>query len=154
MRLLRQRPTAAFVVALIALFVALGGTAGAVVTAAVPLAKRALMADNAKKVNGLTATQIATAGARAGAALPGPASTATGLVVIKSQSAGQLAVDGPLTPFDVACDSGKVIGGGISSDGAVVTFDSFPKTDTTWEVVGANLGSAIANVTAYAICLK
>ena len=44
-----RRPTPALVIAMIALFVALGGTAGAVVTAAVPLAKRALVADNAKR---------------------------------------------------------------------------------------------------------
>ena len=43
-----RRLSPAFVVAMIALFVALGGTAGAVVTAAVPLAKRALVADKAK----------------------------------------------------------------------------------------------------------
>ena len=36
-----KRPSPAFVVAMVALFVALGGTAGAVVNAAVPLAKRA-----------------------------------------------------------------------------------------------------------------
>ena len=47
-----KRPSPALVVATVALFVALGGTAGAVVTAAVPLAKRALVADNAKKVGG------------------------------------------------------------------------------------------------------
>ena len=55
MNLRMKRPSPAFVVAMVALFVALGGTAGAVVTAAVPLAKRALVADNAKKVGGLTA---------------------------------------------------------------------------------------------------
>ena len=44
----RRRPSPALGVAMIALFVALGGTAGAVVTAAVPLAKRALVADKAK----------------------------------------------------------------------------------------------------------
>ena len=53
-----KRPSPAFVVAMVALFVALGGTAGAVVTAAVPLAKRALVADNAKKLGGQTSAQI------------------------------------------------------------------------------------------------
>jgi hypothetical protein len=65
-RIRRQSP--ALVVAMLALLVALGGTAGAVVTAAVPLAKRALSADrakvalvaeNAKKVDGQTVSQIA-----------------------------------------------------------------------------------------------
>ena len=65
------RPSPALVVAVLALFFALGGAAGAAVTAAVPLAKRALTADNAKKLNGFSATQIATAGARAGAEIPG-----------------------------------------------------------------------------------
>jgi hypothetical protein len=54
-----RRPSPAFVVAVIALFVALGGTAGAVVNAAMPLAKRALVADNAKKLGGQTASQLA-----------------------------------------------------------------------------------------------
>jgi len=44
-----------------------GGTAGAVTTQVVPLAKRALVADNAKKVGGLTATQLGAAAAQAGA---------------------------------------------------------------------------------------
>jgi hypothetical protein len=43
-----KRPSPAMVVATAALFFALGGTAGAIVTAAVPLAKRALVADKAK----------------------------------------------------------------------------------------------------------
>ena len=56
-----KRPSPALVVAMVALFVALGGTAGAVVTAAVPLAKRELVSDNAKKLNGFTANQVASA---------------------------------------------------------------------------------------------
>ena len=54
-----KRSTAALVVAMLSLFVALSGTAGAVVSAAVPLAKRALVADNSKKVGGQTPAQIA-----------------------------------------------------------------------------------------------
>src|SRR6266516_614707 len=50
-------PNPAMIVALLALFVALGGTA--VAAGVVPLARRALLADNAKKLNGLTAAQIA-----------------------------------------------------------------------------------------------
>ena len=45
-------PNPAMIVALLALFVALGGTA--VAAGVVPLARRALLADNAKKLNGLT----------------------------------------------------------------------------------------------------
>ena len=88
-----KRPSPAFVVAMIALFVALGGTAGAVATQAVPLAKRALVAENAKKLGGQTVAQIAaqaTAKAvRQSPAAPGPASTAAGLVVIKTQAAAR-----------------------------------------------------------------
>ena len=47
-----KRPSPAFVVAMIALFVGLTGTAGAVATQVVPLAKRALVAENAKKLGG------------------------------------------------------------------------------------------------------
>lgn len=52
-----RRLSPAFVVATIGLFVALGGTAGAVVTTAVPLARRALVADKAKVA---TTAKIAT----------------------------------------------------------------------------------------------
>src|SRR5215218_5115976 len=104
-----RRPTAAFGVATVALFVALGGTAGAVVTAAVPLAKRALVADNATKLGGKTAPQIVAQAAKA----PGPASTAAALVVVKTGTWS-------LTPgtggnFTATCDDGlKAIGGGWS----------------------------------------
>ena len=154
-----KRPTPAFAVAMIALFVALGGTAGAVATATVPLAKRALVADNAKKLGGLTAPQVAAAGAKAALALSPegarPASTAAGLVAIKTQSAGIVPPGNALSTLGAACDAGsKVIGGGMSSDGAIVTFDSYPKGDTAWEVVVGNFGSGAANVSVYAICLK
>lgn len=152
-----KRPSPAFVVATIALFVALGGTAGAVATQAVPLAKRALVADNAKKLGGQTLAQLsarAAQAAQAAATAPGPASTAAGLVVTKSLAVGQIS-PGTLKTSSVACDAGtRVVGGGMSSDGAVVTFDSYPKSDTEWEVVTGNLGSGAANVSLYALCLK
>jgi hypothetical protein len=157
-----KRPSPAFVVAMVALFVALGGTAGAVVTQAVPLAKRALLADNAKKVGGQTSAQIISKAAQQGAsqalqlspAGARPASTATGLVVSKSQAAGS--VDpGTVRVAQIACDSGQtVVGGGMSSDGAVATFDSYPLNATTWEVGFGNLGAGAANISTYALCLK
>ena len=155
---IHKRPSAALVVAMVALFVALGGTAGAVVNAAVPLAKRALSADNAKKLNGLTAKQIATVGAQAGAELskdiPGPASTAQGLVVIKTAAVGQVPT-GQFKEGSLACDSGqKVMGGGLSSDGAVVMVDSYPSNDTTWATSGVNLGAGTANISIWVTCLK
>jgi hypothetical protein len=154
-----KRVSPALVVAMIGLFVALGGTAGASGQAPVPLAKRALVADNAKKVGGLTAPQVAAAGAKAALALSPegarPASTAAGLVVIKTQAAGIVPPGGSLPAFSVSCDTGaKVIGGGMSSDGAIVTFDSYPKGDAAWEVVVGNFGSGAANVSVYAICLR
>jgi hypothetical protein len=155
----RKRPSAALVVAMLALFVALGGTAGAVVSAAVPLAKRALVADNAKKLGGQTAGQIASQAAsqavtQAGA-VPGPASTAAGLVSTKTQSA-QLGAGGGQT-FQLACDSGqKVLSGGFAADNAVIiAVANGPVSDTTWGIGLLNLDdSAPANVNMYAVCIK
>jgi hypothetical protein len=163
-------PSPALAVALAALFVALSGTA---VAAGVPaLAKRALtadkakVADNAKKLGGQTSAQLlatantaakaaATAAGTAAAQQPGPASTAVGLVTIKTASAGQMPPGNAIRTIGIACDAGqKVIGGGMSSDGVIVTFDSYPNTDASWEVVIGNLGGGTANVNVYAICLK
>ena len=146
-------------VAMLALFVALSGIATAAV--AVPLAKRALVADNAKKLGGRTPAQLnaasvaaARAAAQTAAAQPGPASTAAGLVVVKNLSGGQLAVDTG-RDFSIACDAGqKVMGGGFTSDGSVFNLDSYPQSDTTWVMFLANAGTAPANVTLYATCLR
>jgi len=163
MTVLKKRPSAALVVAMIALFVALGGTAGAVVTAAVPLAKRALVADNAKKLGGQTAPQIvaqgAAQGAKAAAALSPPgareASTAVGLVSTKTQSA-QLGA-GAAQAFQIVCDTGqKVLSGGFVADNAVIiAVGNGPVSDTTWGIGLLNLdSSAPANVNLYGICIK
>ncbi len=160
-----KRPSATLVVAMIALFVALGGTAGAVVTAAVPLAKRALVADNAKKVGGLTATQLGGAAATAGAkaalsespAGPRPASTAASLVTTKS------------VPFSVAqgseqivtatCDAGsKAVGGGFNNptNALVLSAGSSATADGAgWTEDLVNVSSSIAGSgTVVAMCLK
>ena len=153
-----KRPSPGLVVALVALFFALGGTAGAVVTAAVPLAKRALVADNAKKVGGVTAAQLGGAAVqlalKESPAGPRPASTAAGLVAIKTGTAS-LAADAE-GEFTVSCDTGqKVLGGGFTSNGAVFSFDSFPASDTAWRLYLANGSqSAGANITLYATCLR
>jgi hypothetical protein len=153
-----QRLSPTFVVALVALFFALGGTAGAVVTAAVPLAKRALVADNAKKVGGVTATQLGGAAVqlalKQSPAGPRPASTAAGLVTVKSGTAS-LAANGE-GEYTVSCDAGqRVMGGGFTSDGAVFSFDSYPASDTAWRLYLANASqSAGANITLYATCLR
>ena len=153
-----RRPSGALVVAMIALFVALGGTAGAVVTAAVPLAKRALVADNAKKLNGVTAGQLGSAAAsvalRESPAGPRPASTAGALLGIKTSSV-TLPANGE-GEFTIACDSGqRVAGGGFSSDGAVFNFDSYPASESAWRLYLANGStSSAANITLYATCLR
>jgi hypothetical protein len=157
MNVWKKRPSVAFVVAMLALFVALGGTAGAVVTAAVPLAKRALVADNAKKVGGQSAAQIVSAGAKAGATLAAqnPPSSAAALVTRKSSSASIGAGAGQ--SFSIACDAGqKVLGGGFSSDGPlIVAVASGPTDDSTWSLGLLNLDdSGGHNVTLYATCLK
>lgn len=148
------RPSPALIVAVIALFVALGGTAGAVVTAAVPLAKVALTANNAKKLNGQTSAQIISRAAAQGSTAPGPASTAAGVVSVKTGTNALAA--GAEGEFTVACDAGqKVAGGGFSTDGAVLTFDSHPSNDSTWRLYLVNLNTgAVANLTLYATCIR
>jgi len=155
---LMRRPSPALVVAMVALFVALGGTAGAVVTAAVPLAKRALVADNAKKLNGVTATQLGSAAVqvalRASPAGPRPASTAAGVVSVKTSTAS-LAANGE-GEFTLSCDAGqKVAGGGFSSDGAVFNFDSYPASDSAWRLYLLNASeTAGASITLFATCIR
>lgn len=153
-----KRPSPALAVAMVALFVALGGTAGAVVSATVPLAKRALVADNARKLGGQTSSQLVSQAVSQAvpqaSQAPGPASTAASLVVMKTQPAGQVA-SGQFREASLACDAGqKAMGGGLSSDGAVVILDSFPSNDATWTASGLNLGSAAANLSVWVTCLK
>ena len=153
-----KRPSPAFVIAMIALFVGLTGTAGAVATQVVPLAKRALVAENAKKLGGQTAAQISSRAVQhavqQASQAPGPASTAAALVVVKSSS-GQIAAGG-WAPFQVACDAGqKVVGGGFSSNEIVIGLDSYPSSDTTWSLFLINgSDTAPASVSTYATCIK
>ena len=148
-----RRLSPAFVVAMIALFVALGGTAGAVVTAAVPLAKRALVADNAKKLGGKTSSQLVSQASQA----PGPASTAAGLVAIKPGT-WSLAPDG-FADFTVTCDPGqKAIGGGWEDpNGYAHSWDTRPTPDLSgWKTFIDVSENAPANQSGplYAVCLK
>jgi hypothetical protein len=138
-------PSPALVVALIALFVALSGTA--VAAGIVPLAKRALSADNAKKVGGKTAAQLAQ--------MAGPASTASPLVSVKSVPFALAANGGGFVT--VTCDAGqKVVSGGFTSPQAVLALDSLPSADGTgWQTYVLNLSdSQAASGTAFASCLK
>ena len=148
----RKRPSPALVVALVALFVSLSGTA--VAAGIVPLAKRALTADkakvsdNARKLGGQTSAALL---ARA-AGMPGPASSAGGLVTVK-QVADSLAADSG-REFVVACDGGrKVISGGFASDGSVVPMDSRPMSDTAWGLYLLNLDDTGMGVRLYAVCI-
>jgi hypothetical protein len=153
-----KRPSPALFVAMAALFVALGGTAGAVVTATVPLAKRALVADNAKKLNGVTAGQLGSAAVavalKESPAGARPASSAAGLLSVKTSTASlQASGEGE---FTVTCDAGqRVAGGGFASDGAVFSFGSAPASASAWKLYLANgSDTTAANITLYATCLK
>lgn len=161
---LHKRPSPALVVAMVALFVALGGTASAVVTAAVPLAKRALVADNAKKLGGQTSAQIAAAGAKAGAAQAlsqspagaRPSSTAASLVSVKAAPFA-LSANGQ-GAFTATCDAGqKAIGGGYANPvGTAVSVDTGPTSDGSgWSIYlleATGSGSAVGVI--QAICLR
>jgi hypothetical protein len=143
-----RKPSPAMVVALIALFVALGGTA---VAAAVPLAKRALVADNAKKLGGRTPVQIITAAA----AVPGPATSAAGLVTVRSGTV-TLPPDQQGTAT-LPCQSGeKAISGGFTTQNDVVAADTAPTTDGTgWQIFLINLSSSSpASGTVVVVCLR
>ena len=149
----RKRPSPALVIAVLALFVSLSGTA--VAAGVVPLAKRALsadkakQADNAKKLEGQTAAAILAKAAQT----PGPASSAAGLVTVKQATDSVAAGAG--REIVIACDGGKkVISGGFASDGSVLPFDS--QTDQRRRRGGsylANVGDGNASVTLYAVCL-
>lgn len=145
-----RRVSPAMLVALLALFVALSGTA--VAAGVVPLAKRALTADNAKKLQGQSASQISTAAA----SLPGPASTVSPLISVKT-------LPWTLNPdqgsdFTVACDPGqKAISGGFDSpNGTGLGLDTRPGSDgASWKLYVAVLSSTTpASGTLYAVCVK
>ena len=95
----RKMPSPALVIAVLALFVSLSGTA--VAAGVVPLAKRALTADNSKKLGGQTADAIAASAAQR----PGPASSAAGLFTVKS-TAWSLGPNGR-NDFAVMCDRAR-----------------------------------------------
>lgn len=137
-------PSPAMVVACLALMVSLSGTA----IAANPIVRRALFADNAGKLQGRTAAQVA--------ALPGPASSAAGLVTIKtgSWSLGP----GGFGDFTVPCDAGqKAIGGGWEDPGGWGhSWDDRPSPDgSTWRIAinVPPMAPAAQTGTVYAVCL-
>ena len=129
------------VIACVALLVSMSGTA----IAASPVAKRALFANNAGKLQGKSAVDVA--------GLPGPASTAAGLLSTKTL-ADTLGADAG-REFTIGCDAGKkIVSGGYSTTGAVIPFDSRPTSETTWGMYLGNLSSSQgAAITLYAVCL-
>jgi hypothetical protein len=136
---------------MIALFVALGGTAGAVAMQAVPLAKRALVADNARKLGGQTAAQIASRAAQA----PGPASSAAALTTIKS--APFVLAPGEQGEFSARCDAGqKAIGGGYDNPaGTAFSVDTRPTSNGgSWTIYLMATEDSAALGSVYAICLR
>lgn len=137
-------PSPALVVASMALFVALSGTA--VAAGVVPLAKRALSADTLKGKSPAALLRDA-------AAQPGPASSAAGLVTVKTQ-ADSLAA-GQYKEVAVTCDSGrKAIRGGYWSDGPMIDMGSRPMGDTAWQIGLLNLSeSRGAAATLYVVCV-
>jgi hypothetical protein len=137
------------VIAALALLVALGGTA----VAATPIVKRALLANNALKLQGKPLAAVVQQAAAAGAKLPGPASSAAALVSQKT-AASSIAPSGE-GEFAASCDAGqKVLSGGFSTSGSVVALDSRPTNETTWSIYLANLSSSsAANVSVYAVCI-
>jgi len=139
------RPSPALVVAIIALFVALSGTA--VAAGVVPLAKRALTADTAKnslKLGGLTAAQV-------GSLAPPPN------IYIKTQPWTLTAGSDP-TDFTTTCDPGEhVLSGGYDNpDGNALAQDTHPTADgLSWVINLQNLSpSSDTGGTLYAVCLR
>jgi hypothetical protein len=132
-------PSPAMVVAVIALFVALTSTAVAGTVVA-----RAKFANNAGKLQGRTAAQVAQ--------LPGPASTAAGLVSVANGNFN-LAPGGE-SEVTVSCPSGKAISGGFSTNSLVLAADTRPMAEGTWGLYLMNLNSSqSASGTLYAVCL-
>ena len=160
-----RRPSAAMVVALLALFVALSGTA--VAAGIVPLAKKALYANDAGRLQGKTAAQVASlpspatnlAGKSAEeiAAMPSPAVSAANLITVTSRpftigKAGE-------GDYPVSCPAGTaVLSAGhtyVSGEAAVVVTDSRPISPTTWSLYMINLSDTSPGAgMLYAVCLR
>jgi hypothetical protein len=136
-------PSPALVIALVALFVALSGTA--VAAGIIPHAK---LADNAMKLQGKSPAQVA-------ALAPAPSSLAGYLTV---KSAAWTLAPGQYGDFSAACDSGqKAVGGGYDNpQGAGFSFDTRPTPDGAgWRVYISNFGNTTgASGSVYAVCLR
>jgi hypothetical protein len=170
-----RTPSPALVISLVALFVALGGTA--VAAGIVPLAQRALVADNAKKLQGKdvaallehekhpakhalvsdNAMKLDGKSAVDIAGLPSPASSAAGMVVVKTGT--WTLAPGAGSNFTVMCDSGqKAVGGGWADPGDwSSSYQSLPTADGGGWIVNiwtSRYATATQTGTLYAVCLK
>lgn len=131
-----RRPTPALVVALVALFMSLSGTALA--AGVMPLAKRALFAYNAGQLQGKSAKQIA--------AIPGPASSAT-VLVSRLFPAFTLA-PGEKRTFTAHCPlEERAIGGGWETqstpkDAVVAASSRTTDGETAWTLLLMNLSKS------------
>jgi hypothetical protein len=167
------RPSPAFVLAMLALLVSLSGTA--VAAGVVPLAKRALTADNAKRLGGQSAAQVvAAASEHAGDSdhlqgktadeLVGLAQTktVTGLFTLKQGqfSLGAAPGGGKARNLDltIPCDAGqKAISGGFQySQAAAYLVESGPTADgASWHMQIENYSTADgAFGNTYVICVS
>ena len=126
------RPSPAMVVALIALFVSLSGTA----MAAKPVA-RALFANNAGKLQGSTRAQVITAAAAA--VKPAPVTSVRGLVSVSTREF--FATPGSGTTEPVACSSGRAISAYWTTvgDGEGVPINITPTSESEWRFIIKNL---------------
>lgn len=144
-------PSPAMVVALLALLVALSGTA--VAAGVVPLAKRALIADNAGKLQGKTALVLE----KEAAALPSPAVSAAGLVTVKTVPWS--VASGGMTTAIGACDAGqKVVSAGWDDPGGWAhEWDSRPVADgSSWAMIitVSNQAPGTQSGTMYLVCVR
>lgn len=139
---MKRRLTPSMAVALIALFFALGGIGTAATTAIVPLAKRALSADNAKKLERKSLGEVA--------GMPGPATATT-------KTAALTLAPSQVGYFTISCDSGQAaISGGYAYTGDVVVLalDTHPLDAVTWRIFLANTSTTTGvSVTLYVVCL-
>jgi hypothetical protein len=160
----------AFVLALVALFVALGE--GAVAAGIVPLARHAITArtaSNALKLGGKTPKQLKTslrglrgpAGPTGATGPQGAAGSAQVSVHTQTFSLSESGSDGDSATVTATCGSGqKAVGGGYLTDGqtgplgGVLGFESGPTAaDDGWTASLDNIdGSAGHTGTVYAVC--
>jgi hypothetical protein len=157
-----RRPSPALVVAVVALFLSVSGTAYA--AGVVPMAKRALFANNAGKLQGKTVRQIADIPGSATdlnglveediAAMPGPASTASALVTVAT--APFALAPGEQRDFSAQCPgNAKAISGGFTSVDNVLAADTRPTAaGGGWTLYLINVsGSFSATGNVHAVCL-